>query len=880
MARDIVPTFSARRQSISFGFHVLLLLALINCALIPLADHTIASGYPRPDAGSFAESITLPPQLLTQPGLTRALALESVTFRVEPFAPLSLAFAADNRTRIVFFAANIDLLPGEDVSAITADAEDATRRSYALSVEYAARIPECKSISYVIVRLPDDLGDVGDVLVRMNLHGLASNRVRIGIGYVGGGPPDDPPSTPTPTPTPTPVVASVTMNPSSLSLTTGASARIVATAYDGSGNLIPNVTFTWQSRNVSVASVDQTGLVTGGASGSTTIVALAPNGVQHPATVTVAGSPTSTPTPSPTPTPTGPTFYVSSTMGAPGNSGTISSPWDLQTALNQPSAVVPGTTIYLRGGTYSGKFTSSLAGMPANPITVRSYPGEWAKIDGYVTTTLSSNIDASQTTITVADASKLPVALTITFQDQPGDAAGEQAQIGDKNGNVLTLNRGWNGTTAKPHSAGTTIILGGDQLRITGSDTIYRDFEVMSSDPVRSWGSLIQGADAPHSRGTGVSQLGDARNKLVNLIIHDNGGGLGAWPSSKDSEAYGCLIYNNGYIDGNGVAGHGWYIQNNPGSIKTYRDDITFNNQFFGFQEESVTGNTVNIVNDGLVVFNNPILIGAGDGIADNITFTNGFGYFRYGTFKDGLRLGYQGSNGAITVTGNYLAENGNAALTMKSWATATVTGNTFVTKGSPINTMAALVTGAGNSTIWNQNRYYDISNIVPNCLPGPDSRAVFSYNNIGGRCSNPTFAEWRSNSGFDAAAADLGMTAPSDPNGFFYSQTVAPQAVFIRPNLYTVGRANIIIYNWPLSSTVSVNLSAAGLTNGQAFEIRDAQNYFAAPVVQGTYNSSSPSVSIPMTGLTAAQPVGSSFAARVHTAPEFGVFVLIKTSN
>jgi hypothetical protein len=43
----------------------------------------------------------------------------------------------------------------------------------------------------VTVRLNDNLGDVGDVLVGINLHGAISNRVRIGIGHVGGGPPDD-----------------------------------------------------------------------------------------------------------------------------------------------------------------------------------------------------------------------------------------------------------------------------------------------------------------------------------------------------------------------------------------------------------------------------------------------------------------------------------------------------------------------------------------------------------------------------------------------------------------------------------------------------------------------------------------------------------------
>src|SRR2546430_1201491 len=44
-------------------------------------------------------------------------------------------------------------------------------------------------------------------------------------------------------------------------------------------------------------------------------------------------------------------FYVSPTGTASGN-GSASNPWDLQTALNQPSSVQPGDTIWLRGGVH------------------------------------------------------------------------------------------------------------------------------------------------------------------------------------------------------------------------------------------------------------------------------------------------------------------------------------------------------------------------------------------------------------------------------------------------------------------------------------------------------------------------------------------------
>ena len=42
----------------------------------------------------------------------------------------------------------------------------------------------------------------------------------------------------------------------------------------------------------------------------------------------------------------------------------------------------PGDTIWLRGGTYKGTFTSVLTGTPDEPIIVRQYPGERAILDG------------------------------------------------------------------------------------------------------------------------------------------------------------------------------------------------------------------------------------------------------------------------------------------------------------------------------------------------------------------------------------------------------------------------------------------------------------------------------------------------------------------
>lgn len=147
---------------------------------------------------SAAPGQTPRPVLLSDPESTRALALDSVTHAPEPFAPeATIAWGADRRTRVTLFAMNLKLRAGEDASAVAAFAEDASGRRYTLKTEHVGEASGAEGVSELIVRLSDDLGDVGDVLVWISYGGLASNRVRVGVGHVGGGPADDAGAVPT-----------------------------------------------------------------------------------------------------------------------------------------------------------------------------------------------------------------------------------------------------------------------------------------------------------------------------------------------------------------------------------------------------------------------------------------------------------------------------------------------------------------------------------------------------------------------------------------------------------------------------------------------------------------------------------------------------------
>ena len=93
----------------------------------------------------------------------------------------------------------------------------------------------------------------------------------------------------------------------------------------------------------------------------------------------------------------GTVFHVTPT-GTPGGDGSVTNPWDLQTALDHPTSVQPGDTIWLHDGTYVGAFENNLVGTAAEPIIVQSAPGEWARLD------MNDNDDSTFNTFAVRGA--------------------------------------------------------------------------------------------------------------------------------------------------------------------------------------------------------------------------------------------------------------------------------------------------------------------------------------------------------------------------------------------------------------------------------------------------------------------------------------------
>jgi glucose/arabinose dehydrogenase len=159
------------------------------------SSYTIASASPADNGAKFRCLVTntfgsatsneatltvqpLPPILFSEAGSDSAIALASVaTFR-DPFDIVDLYFSSDSRTRLMLFGTNLDLQPGETISALTARAEDAQMIAYPLTVEFLGKVQGFE-FTQVTVRLPDNLPTGQSLLVSVTLHGQTSNRVRI-----------------------------------------------------------------------------------------------------------------------------------------------------------------------------------------------------------------------------------------------------------------------------------------------------------------------------------------------------------------------------------------------------------------------------------------------------------------------------------------------------------------------------------------------------------------------------------------------------------------------------------------------------------------------------------------------------------------------------
>lgn len=375
--------------------------------------------------------------------------------------------------------------------------------------------------------------------------------------------------------------------------------------------------------------------------------------------------------------------------------------------------------------------------------------------------------------------------------------------------------------------------------------------------------------DGTQSNHAGADTWGDG-TKFINCIIHDTGGGISVW-DTNNSELYGNILYNIGGYGPDRGHGHDFYLQNNAPSFLNASDNIAFNNFDEGFQAYgSTTAEVQNMTFAGNIVFNSGILdgtlvdnftIGGGGGTGgpSGITLDSNYTYDTPSLNQGQNELGYLWtpiSSNAVVVNNYFIG--GFQAVDLERWSSLTFQNNTmYVQSGSqqPSQQSWLIYNSSQNPATYSygNNTYY-----------GADQFWIFSSCDTW-PCPNGyqtvDWAQWQATDGLDSGST-------------FNSGSPGGTWVFLRPNLYEPGRANIVIYNWGLQPAISLNLASTGIQPGAPFQIRDAENWFGAPVVSGIYTSDP--VTIPMSNLQVVQPVGTVPYPPSHTAPQFGVFVLL----
>jgi uncharacterized protein (DUF1800 family) len=177
--------------------HLRLSLRLLCVCLIAASFIFQASAQNDPDPDSPT------PILLSEKDSTRALAVSAKGFYgTMPIKYTSRSFLPGNRSRVVLFVTNVSLLDDEGANAFNVFLEDENHTQFRMKV--IGIQPVSKTVYALTTVLIDELGywgqpqPKGDVLLNVTWRGLSSNRVRLGLGSIGGGPKDDAGSVPTP----------------------------------------------------------------------------------------------------------------------------------------------------------------------------------------------------------------------------------------------------------------------------------------------------------------------------------------------------------------------------------------------------------------------------------------------------------------------------------------------------------------------------------------------------------------------------------------------------------------------------------------------------------------------------------------------------------
>jgi hypothetical protein len=588
--------------------------------------------------------------------------------------------------------------------------------------------------------------------------------------------------------------------------------------------------------------------------------------------------------------------------------GTQASPWDLQTALNKPDTVIkPGDTVWLHGGIYVGRFVSNLKGNASDYITVSSYPGEWAIIDG------------NTPTIAYVEEFYSPISPCSTGTNLPPPSGEEEEEPIEE---PMVLER-----VASVIEDEESIHI----LNVKGGFVTYKNFEITCFGQINRILNECQ-PNPGFEKLVGIqhnpldTEISTSKCKFQNLVIRNiPGSAIGSWKYASDTEIYGCILYNNGYIlydDRNCNVGNndfsifgkgtGIYMQNATESTRLIENNFIFNNYDSGVLLWSANETPTF---DYLQNFK----------IQDNILFNNGnpgrkhnlisqptsFG----GDSKPNLIIDSYSSNSfceptnvevydnvfylnsrSSYISGLRVANAENIDIRRNYFFKGTCLGNfsrfnqniTFKENfylGKRVQIYATPSEYGNNNMDFDNNIYYsrisDGGNNTPNSFPG-----IYQYY-FDSPHPNPdidlrrTIQQFRTDYPVESDQNSVSYKA-RDVNAFskhclrtFGDEDSPVFSVFnkIVQNVNDTNKFYITLNNPTLAASRNVLFNDFNIPNGQFYVIRDPQNYFTI-VSTGTYNSTT-GINFPLNLTAFEKPIGFADHCTEHTFAELSTFVV-----
>ncbi|MEO8082926.1 MAG: hypothetical protein ABI780_03830, partial [Ardenticatenales bacterium] len=306
--------------------------------------------------------------------------------------------------------------------------------------------------------------------------------------------------------------------------------------------------------------------------------------------------------------------------------------------------------------------------------------------------------------------------------------------------------------------------------------------------------------------------------RFINMILHDLADGIDLWTAATDAELYGSIIYHNGWDQPDGGHGHGIYTQNKMPSVKKIEDNIFFGQYGYNVKVWSTNQYIDNYDLEGNIAFN-------GGSLSENAS--RKFNFF---------------------VVGN----------NPKAPARNVVVRRNYTYAGRTTTTPACNAFGPNYGVV--DMRLEDNYLLGQFRVGGPYTNTTVTGNTILGG----TVLPFITGPGF----------AMADYPDNVYAQDVPTDGLdyFVQPNRYEPGRANIAIYNWGGADSVDIRVTDLGLAPGDRYALINAMDYFN-DIITRTY-SGGDTISVPMTGHTFAQAIGST-KEPVSQFPLFGAFVI-----